>query len=295
MNDSILVHRLCGLCLSCAPGGEKQGRHTLTGDISRHHISSVLLQEELEVWVYLPPGYSPSDPWRYPTLYLHDGQNVFDVETSAFGVEWGVDETAERLIQEGKIESLIVVAVANTPQRIALYTPFADPLEGGGGGSLYLDFLTEELKPWIDANYLTSPRAQETAVAGSSLGGLSALYLGWTRPDVFGMVAALSPSLWWSERGLITRIAQDQGSTLPWRIYLDMGLEESFADHDEDGVPDLIDDLRALRAVLLSKGYGLNHNLFYREVPGAAHDERSWAGRVADVLSALFPARLRMT
>ena len=244
--------------------------------------------------MYLPPGFSSRDSWRYPTLYLHDGQNVFDRETSAFGVEWGVDETAERLISEARIEPLIIVAVANTDERIAHYTPLPDPLHGGGQGAVYRRFLCEELKPWTDRTYPTRDSARHTVIAGSSLGGLSALYMGWTRPQVFGGVAALSPSLWWSDRSLITRIAADvQKRSRPSRIWLDMGTEESLVDDNDNNVPDAIDDLRALKAVLLGHGYRLGEDLFYREVTGGKHDEASWAARVEEVLLAFFADGLR--
>lgn len=134
--------------------------------------------------MYLPPGFSHSDPWRYPTLYLQDGQNVFDEKSAVFGVEWGVDEAAEKLILQGRLKGIIVVAVANTPNRIDLYTPFPDAHHGGGNGALYRDFFIDELKPWVDREYPTSNRATDTAVAGSSLGGLCSLYISWSRPAV---------------------------------------------------------------------------------------------------------------
>jgi predicted alpha/beta superfamily hydrolase len=245
----------------------------------------------LDVWVYVPPGFSETDPWRYPTLYLHDGQNVFDEKSAAFGVEWGVDEAAERLISQRKMKGVIIVAVANTPSRMAHYTPFADSEMGGGQGAAYSTFLLEELKPWIDKTYPTSRRAGDTAIAGSSLGGLSALYVGFSNPDVFGMVAALSPSLWWGERGLITRLASHQGER-PSKVWVDMGSEESDTDANDNQVPDVIDDLRTLRAVLLSLGYRVDQDLFYREVAGATHDEASWAGRIEEVLQTLYPFEL---
>lgn len=265
------------------------GGHTLTGDIRTHRLSSVYLEDTVEVYVYLPPSFSASDPWRYPVLYLHDGQNVFDESTAAFGVEWGLDETAERLIAEREIEPLLIVAVSNTPERISLYTPFRDRHHGGGEGARYRSFLVEELKPFIDRSYPTKAGARSTALAGSSLGGLSALYIGWTRPGVFGMVAALSPSLWWGERSLITRIGGDLKAKGPQRIWLDMGDEESLTDDNDNGVPDVIDDLRTLRAVLVYHGYKEGQDLFYTEVAGGRHEEAAWAGRAESVLRALFP------
>lgn len=264
-------------------------KHTLTGNIHRHQFDSKILGYTLEVLVYLPPGFSESDPWRYPVLYLHDGQNVFDEKSAVFGVEWGVDEAAEKLIYDQKMQPLIIVAVANSPERIALYTPFRDEQMGGGRGKEFRHFMIEELKLWVDQTYPTSRKARDTAIAGSSLGGLSSLFMSWTRPDVFGKAAALSPSLWWGGRGLITRIASDEPKTRPQLLWVDMGTEESSVDENENGVPDVIDDLRALRAVLLQKGYKLGVDLYYKEVEGATHDEVSWAARIADVLATLFP------
>ena len=289
MEERYLINR-GSLSFLRRPGKSRgAGRHTLTGNIHKRVFGSRLLGEELDILIYLPPGFSENDPWRYPVLYLHDGQNVFDEKSAVFGVEWGVDEAAEKLIQERKMEGIIIVAVANTAQRIPLYTPFRDSENGGGDGKIYRDFLIDELKPWIDKLYPTTRKAKETALCGSSLGGLSSLFVGWTRPDVFGVVAALSPSLWWGGRGMITRIASDEGQQRPHRIWLDMGTDESDTDQNENSVPDVIDDLRTLKAVLLQKGYVLDKDLFYREVAGASHDEGSWAARIEDVLQALFP------
>lgn len=264
--------------------------HTFTGDIRVHQLTSRVLGETMPIWVYLPPGFAPGDPWRYPCLYLHDGQNVFDARSAAFGQEWGVDEAAERLIQEGRIEPIIMVAVANTPARIAHYTPFPDPRLGGGQGPLYRRFLIEELKPWLEELYPLRRDARSTAIAGSSLGGLSSLYLGWTRPDVFGLVAALSPSLWWGERKLITRIAGDPPcERRPHKIWVDMGTDESDQDDNHNQVPDVLDDLRTLRAVLLAHGYREGQDFHYGEVCHGRHDEAAWGQRFAEVLCWLFP------
>ena len=279
-------HLLFRPCLSL---GHRAG-HSLTGNVQHHRFPSELLEETLDLWVYLPPGFSARDSWRYPTLYLHDGQNVFDQKTAAFGVEWGVDEQAEHLILQRQIEPLIIVGVANTPARIANYTPFADPVSGGGSGPIYREFLCSELRPWLESQYPLRKSAEDRALAGSSLGGLSSLYISWTRPEVFGKVAAISPSLWWGERKLITRIGGDQSSgRKPSKIWLDMGDEESQEDDNDNGVPDVIDDLRTLKAVLLDKGYRLGENFAYQEIAGGRHDEASWAARVDSVLKFLFP------
>lgn len=265
------------------------GPHTLTGNIQSHQFPSALLDTEVQVWVYLPPGYSADDPWRYPCLYLHDGQNVFDAATSAYGTEWSVDESAEKLILEGKMEPLLIVAVGNTPERMEHYTPFPDDDLGGGLGTLYSTFFIQELKPWVERSFRAHGGSRYNAVAGSSLGGLSALHMAWTHPDAFGMVAALSPSLWWGRRKLITRIGGDLCPRRLHKIWLDMGTDEMTEDENGNQVPDAIDDLRTLRAVLLAHGYQPGVDLFYREVQGGTHDEAAWAARVGDVLTWLFP------
>lgn len=255
---------------------------TRTGDIVGHEFRSEILDEERIVMVYRPPGYSPMNPWRYPVLYLNDGQNMFDAATSAFGVEWQVDETLEHLIAERTIQPILAVAVYNSADRFDEYTPAPDPHHGGGGADRYGMFLANELQPFINQEYRTN--TEQTALMGSSLGGLCSLYLGWQYPRCFNLVAALSPSLWWAGRELTRAIAESPRTCKdgPEKIWLDMGTQE---DKDDD----LIADIRALRKVLVSKGYVVGENLFYREVKGAYHTEASWAKRVGDVLQALFP------
>lgn len=261
---------------------------SLTGDIRRHEVSSRILGSR-EILVYLPPGYSAQDNYRYPYAILQDGQNVFDSKTAVFGVEWSVDEIAETLITEQKMAPTVLVAVYNSPDRVVEYTPFRDPDYGGGGSILYEAFLIEELIPFLEAEYSLTQQAAGRAVIGSSLGGLLALHLGWTRPELFSMVGALSPSLWWGRRGLITAIASGASPEPRPRIWLDGGTLESPADDNDNGVPDVIDDLRTLRAVMLSKGYEAGIDLFYQEIEGETHDEAAWSARVGDALSAFFP------
>src|SRR5438552_13154596 len=129
---------------------------TLTGNIQRHRaFPSKILRNRRDVLVYLPPGYSRFSRRRYPVLYLHDGQNVFDAATSFGGVEWGVDETAQRLIRDKLVEPLIIVAVANIgEERIHEYAPTPGVIEhkanrkkrSRGLARLYGEFLIDELK-----------------------------------------------------------------------------------------------------------------------------------------------------
>ena len=148
------------------------------------------------VWVYLPPDYAASQK-RYPVLYMHDGQNVFDAATSYAG-EWGVDESLDSLFAAGD-PGVIVVAVDHGLQhRMNEYSPWTHPQAGGGEGDAYVEFLVRTLKPWVDQRYRTQPGPESTGVMGSSMGGLISLYAALRHPEVFGRVGVFSPSLWFS-------------------------------------------------------------------------------------------------
>src|SRR5438874_6869884 len=180
-------------------------KHTLSGNIKRHRkFPSEVLGNQRDVLVYLPPGYRRSLRRRYPVLYLQDGQNVFDAATSFAGVEWGVDETAERLIRAKIIEPLIIVAVENMGEdRVHEYTPTPGVIEAKGRrkkrsrglARLYGRFLMEELKPFIDRNYRTRRGPTFTGLGGSSLGGLVTLAIGILYPQKFRQLMVMSLSV----------------------------------------------------------------------------------------------------
>ena len=140
-------------------------------------------------------------------LYLQDGQNVVDAATAFGWVEWGVDETAQRLIRNKLLAPLIIVAVANTgEQRVHEYAPTRGWIDkrkrSKGMLRQYGQFLIQELKPFIDKKYRTRAEAESTGLGGSSLGGLAALTLGLWFPKVFTRLAVLSPSIWWDARAI---------------------------------------------------------------------------------------------
>jgi predicted alpha/beta superfamily hydrolase len=149
------------------------------------------------IWLYLPEGYASSQD-SFPVLYLQDGQNLFDSRT-AFAGEWRIDESMDSLIKKGH-PPIIVVGIDNGGgNRISEYTPWPHPVHGGGAGAVYVNFLAETLKPYIDQHYRTKRDAANTGVGGSSLGGLISIYAGLQRPDVFGRIAAFSSSFWFSD------------------------------------------------------------------------------------------------
>jgi predicted alpha/beta superfamily hydrolase len=257
------------------------------GTIRVHPAFPSKLLAPRDVQVYLPPGYDLEPRRRYPVLYLHDGQNVFDAEHA--GMEWQVDETAEALIKAGRIEPVLIVAVSSTDAREDEYTPShvhwkepdGEAREAGGKADLYGRFLIEELKPFIDRTYRTRRGAASTALGGASFGGLDSLYQGLRHPQVFGGVLAVSPSAWWDDDLIVKQVAALPRKTAQ-RIWVDIGSlegEESIA------------ATRRLRDALVRKGWKLGTNLEYLEQEGAHHDEVSWASRVEGMLVFLYGRR----
>ena len=175
-------------------------KHTATAQV--HVLAAAFAIPQLgrrrRVLVYLPADYARHPARRYPVLYLHDGQNVFDQATS-FSGEWGVDETLDQLRAAGQDpRGSIVVAIDNDSQhRADEYIPWPSAeLKAGGQGGQYVDFLALTLKPYVDGHYRTQPDAAHTGVAGSSLGGLISVYAALKYPRVFGRIGAFSPAFW---------------------------------------------------------------------------------------------------
>lgn len=266
-----------------------QRPHTLTGDIRFHKgFHSKILNNDREVVVYLPPDYEANKNKRYAVLYLHDGQNLFDGATSFIpGKEWRVDETAQSLITAGKIEPLIIVGIYNTGKdRINEYTPTADEkYKMGGKADLYGRMLVEELKPFIDATYRTRKDAKHTGLGGSSLGGIVSMYLALKYSDVFGRVAAVSPSVWFANQQIV-HYAEALKKKPKTRIWLDMGTKEGSTAKDAQQA---VTGARLLKDTLRKKGWKPGKDFSYFEAEGAEHNETAWAERVEPILRFLFP------
>lgn len=286
-----LTKRLAALPLSISRSTATQQPHTLTGDIYSHQsFHSSILRNDRELIVYLPPGYEANQRKRYPVLYLHDGQNLFDGATSfTFGQEWRVDEAAQSLIGAGKIEPLIIVGVYNAGKdRTNEYTPTQDARHKvGGKAEHYGRMLVEELKPFVDAKYRTLKYAKHTGLGGSSLGGLVTLYLGLRYPKVFGRLAVVSPSVWFDNNHIVHYVEE-----LPrrprLRIWLDTGTNEGGSAAEAQQT---VANARLLRETLTKKGWKLGKDLSYVEGEGAEHNEQAWAARVEPMLKFLFPRK----
>jgi predicted alpha/beta superfamily hydrolase len=248
------------------------------------NFGSNYLNAPRNVLVYLPPNYGVNPEQRYPVLYMHDGQNLMNPEDAFGGVAWSVDETAQELILANQIEPLIIVGIYNAGEkRIDEYTPVKSAggrMRGRGGqADQYGRMIIEELKPFIDNEYLTKSEREFTALGGSSLGGLVSLHLGLKRPDVFSRLAVISPAVWWANNQIIREAAMIN-ERLPLRIWLDIGKKEGIR---------IKHQVRALREILLANGWRENLDLAYFEIPEARHEESAWAARFGEVLKFLFP------
>jgi predicted alpha/beta superfamily hydrolase len=195
------------------------------------------------------------------------------------------------MIGEGLVEPLIVVGICSTSEREFEYTPAQDPGSGkGGGASRYAEFIVDELKPYIDVTYRTLPEREHTGVMGSSLGGIASLYIAWTHPDVFSRVGAMSTAYWWSNSQILTML-EEMSPPPGVKVWLDMGTAEDESDQNEDGVPDIIEQHRRARNILMEKDLVIKRHLRYIEDEGAIHNERAWAARFPRAVRFLFPAR----
>lgn len=264
------------------------GHPTWTGDVrALGALADARLGNHRDVWVYLPRSYE-SGSRRYPVIYFHDGQNVFDAQTAFAGVEWGADETLELLAHTGAAAEAIAVAVANTRSRIDEYTPVTDP-RGGGRADDYIAFLVQQLKPRIDGMFRTLSGREHTAVIGSSLGGLVSLYAAIAAPEAFGLVGALSPVFDWAGYDIEWRYAKARAEQLPLRVWVDMGTAEDAPSIAGAPPSRLVRDLRRFRMTLEHRGFELGSDLGYEETAGARHNETAWSERLPRVLRFLLP------
>jgi len=229
-----------------------------------------------ELVVYLPPSYGDTDR-RYPVLYMQDGQNLFDPEAS-FAGSWRVDLAMNRAAARG-LEGIVVGVPNGGEHRIAEYSPFDDREGGPGRGGAYVNHLVGTIKPLVDARFRTLPRRETTGVAGSSMGGLISLFAFFVRPDVFGILGALSPSLWFAERAIFGLL--DPAPFHPGRLYLDVGRLEG---------PETLENARRLRDLLLAKGYVPGVQLRYLEDRAGKHEEAAWGRRFRAALPFLLPS-----
>lgn len=234
--------------------------------------------------VLLPPSYREQINKRHPVLYALDGQALFSTSKDPYGI-WSLDKVLDGLFDLGAMEELIVVAIHTAERRLERLSPVADPTHGGGEAPAFLAEIVEHLKPAIDSTYRTLP--DESAILGSSMGGLFAFYAAWTRPEVFGRAACLSSSFWWANRFIVRAIEKTMPARRP-TLYLDSGAARDPLDtdpHARDGMHHTRSMFRALAAHGYEPGIDLHRLVF----PGHAHEPAAWGSRVGVPLQLLFP------
>lgn len=255
------------------------------------------LPDARDLIVYLPPGYADQPQRTYPVLYMQDGQNLFDPDTSFIkGRTWEMREQADESIEAGEVEPLIIVGIYNTgDRRLAEYThdhaaerdrpagarQERDRQPGGGEADRYGRLLTEELMPWIASQYRVRTDRVSTGLGGSSLGGLVTLYLGLCEAHHFGKLAVMSPSVWWNHKSILGYL--NERAPQIWerpRMWLDVGEREGHR---------TVRDAEMLARRLKANGWVTGHTLHFERVADGTHDEASWARRVKPMLRFLFP------
>ncbi len=263
-------------------------------DSQRNGCGETLLVPEFEsdyvqprnITLWLPPGYGTEHDQRYRVIYAHDGQNLFDPQTSFAGVDWGIDEAMCRLLPGGDISNALVVGIWNTPDRYREYDPqkvfeaYLSPQEkteyareyGRPMADRYLKFIVQELKPFIDRSYRTLPEMADTFLIGSSMGGLISAYGLCEYPEVFAGAACLSTHWPAGEGKMADYLADRLPDPQTHRLYFDYGTETIDAQYEPFQLR--VDE------VLRRRGYLEGHHWVTRKFIGEDHSERAWRRRV---------------
>jgi alpha-glucosidase len=222
-------------------------------------IDAPQLQTTKKIWVYLPLGYENSKQ-KYPVIYMHDAQNLFDAKTSYAG-EWKVDETLDSLKA-----SVIVIGIEHgNAKRMDELTPFKNEKYGGGNADRYLDFIVSTLKPHIDSKYRTKPKTKHTSIFGSSLGGLVSFYAVVKYPEVFGNAGVFSPSFWFSED--IYAFAKNAKKSKA-KIYFLCGDSES---------EDMVSDMEKMTKIMSDNRCDCKHLTKEIVIKDGRHNEKMWS------------------
>jgi predicted alpha/beta superfamily hydrolase len=258
----------------------------VTGTLERYALfaSKFVLPRNVDVW--LPPSYARGGRTRFPVLYMHDGQNLFDPRTAFGGVDWGVDEAVTRLVEQGVLREAVVVGVWNTPRRVAEYMPRkavsssstkdlkgVPPSEGEEIVSdEYLKFLVYELKPFIDSRYRTLRGPSNTFIMGSSMGGLISAYAMSEYPNVFGGAGCISTH--WPAGGgaVIEYLKKHLPDARTHKFYFDYGTATLDANYEPYQ--------QKMDLVMRSAGYKEGKKWMTRKFVGAEHSEKAWSKRV---------------
>ncbi|MCX6120999.1 MAG: alpha/beta hydrolase-fold protein [Ignavibacteriales bacterium] len=246
----------------------------ITGAVEYHRqLRGDGLQYARDVIVWLPPSYEKQKSKRYPVLYMHDGQNIIDPRTSFIGYDWHVDEVADSLIRAGTMEEIIVVGIYNSRDRISEYSDT-------DMGKAYAKFVISKVKPLIDSTYRTKPDRQNTAVMGSSMGGLISFLFVWWHPEVFSKAGCLSSVFDSRAASVLNLVRAEKKKTHDVKIYFDCG--------GYNGERSLKPGMDEIIELMKKGGYNEGTDFISFFDPKAEHSERAWASRVWRPLIFLF-------
>lgn len=275
----LVLLQALGVSAADTPATPNQRAHTASPNVQvlPEPLTLPGLDRQRTIRIYLPPGYAASKQ-RFPVLYMHDGQNLFDEATSFLG-EWGVDETLDALAKTRGFK-LIVVGIDNGGEhRIHELSPWDSAKYGRGEGRQYMGFIVDVVKPYMDRHYRTRPDRANTAIMGSSLGGLISHYAIYEYPQVFSKAAILSPAYWYAPP--VFDFTAAHALSTDARIYLYAGGKEG-----EEMLPDF------KRMTLLIRSQGIKEkNISIRIDPDAQHNEAAWRREFPQAVSWLFGAQ----
>lgn len=228
--------------------------------------------------IFTPDAYDLQPDRRFPVLYMFDGQNIFSHPESALYDTWCANTTLERLVSELAIQPWIIVGIDHLPNRIEEYSPWI-----GGRAHLTAEFLINHLKPYIDRTYRTLTEPENTAVMGSSMGGLFSLYLGKTYPQIFGRIGGISPALMFGGGQMF--YYWDRHTRFRSKILLYVGSKEQYSFYGVglDYVPITQDFYNRLKQL----GY-TDSELHFVLAQGEIHHETSWQKQLPDIMTWLL-------
>jgi len=271
-----------------APETPVTGHMGITGTVIKveNFESRHVIPRHLEIW--LPPSYETASEKRYPVLYMHDGQNLFDPAQSQYSkTDWGIDEAMTRLIADGEVREAIVVGNWSTEKRFAEYMPqkavtdenlarYQADIEEFDPSQIesdqYLNFLVKELKPYIDRTYRTLTGPEDTAVMGSSMGGLISAYAISEYPNIFGAAGCVSTHFPLGEGAIADYLSDKLPDPASHKLYFDYGTET--LDHNYEGYQKRMDGYG------YAAGYVEGENWMSVKFEGHEHSERAWRARV---------------
>jgi predicted alpha/beta superfamily hydrolase len=223
------------------------------------------LNRSRRIHVLLPYDYHDRPDQRYPVHYMTDAQNLFG-EGSEYG-NWKIDKSLTKLTREGNANAIIIAIEHGGEDRIQELSPYDNPKLGKGLGASFLRFITDTLKPHVDAKYRTKPDRLNTGIGGSSVGGLLTVYAGLMSPHIFGRLMIFSPSLWISQRVYFDAIHFFE--PFESRIYLYAGGQEG---------ANMISNFKRFHATLENQRFGYDRVKIQTSIdPKGEHSENQWS------------------